>query len=548
MAFPNTVKVNFGGGELSPQMQSRADLEIYRSGLRALENFFITQTAGVRKREGWETVIEEIDLDELNVPDARLVPMVRPDGSFSLLIFGWATIGDNERDVVCFSETNVAPTIVSIRPSGSPPFRDVDRLGPLHFLTTTAAPPPAVPTEIRCEAGNGFVRLHWRTVPGATDYDYRYKLATSSTWTEINTAGDIGTGTTVTIGDGDTLILTNDAEYEFEVRSRNADDESDWSDPITCAPSQVAPITPPGLDVTAPPECGLRVTWDEVDGATQYQVRMRSAASPVAPWDESHEFMWQNGPVRRINTVLAGERYEIQVRARNAEFSSWSPSEDGTPVCGQPPGVPQAVEVEIVDADSVDLSWERVEGATFYVWQTWPGISPPFGRLPRGDRVEQDVGPRITVRIDNLGPEAMHTFRVRSAHHPDPTDLSGLTVSDWSVTATLIAVPATPENVSVAQSGPFRTITWDESAGATEYILRREWRNIFQDWVGTEVIYRGPETSHIHFDDGFSFVGFNDLRFSVAARNERGRSDYSNWFNDPLGAVSDTPGGGGVPR
>ena len=557
MAFPNVVKTNFGGGELSPQMQSRADLPIYGAGLRTLENFFLTQTAGVRKREGWEVVVEQVFYDQLNVEDARLVPMVRADGEFSLLVFGWGTRGDNGRDVACFSEVDSEQfTGDQSGPQPAIPF------GPLHFLTSEVAPPPPVPTHLRCEVGNGFVRLHWRGYPGSVDYDYRYKLATASDWTEVVEAGDIGPGepdfifTTVeegaVVGTSFEYVLlasveidglTNEAEYEFQVRGRSADTQSAWSEIGTCAPSQIAPATPEDLEVTAPPECGLRVTWSEVSGATQYQVRMRSTSDPVAPWDESHEFRWQNGTVRRINNVLASVRYEIQVRARNAEFSSWSRSEYGTPVCGQAPGVPQNVDVEIVDRDSVDLSWDRVDDATFYVWQTWPGASRPFGQLPRGERVEQGSADRITARIDNLGLQQMHTFRVRSAHHPDPDDLSTLVVSEWSVTASIIAVPRTPTNVTVSQSGPFRTIEWDESPGAEEYIVRREWRNIFHEWVGRETIYEGPpaqreQPAHIDFDPGMTFGVFNDLRYSVAARNQRGRSNFSGWVEDPGGFSS----------
>ena len=488
MAFPNTVKLNFGGGELSPQMRGRADLPIYGSGLRTLENYFITQTAGTRKRDAFELVIEDIEIDALNVEDARLVPMVRPGGEFSLLIFGWDTIGTNARDVACFSEVDVS----SLEVLGDDP------LGPLHFLSSEAAPPPPVPTGIRCAAGNGFIRVTWSPSPGATDYDYRYKLSTNATWTEVVTADDLGTDTTVTISG-----LTNDSEYEVQVRSRNADDESAWSTPIiTCAPSQVAPVTPDGLDVEAPAECGLRVTWDAVDGATQYQVRMRPSddeVGPVAPWSEEHEFRWQTARVRRINTVIAGVRYEVQVRSRNAEPSAWSPSEFARPVCGQAPQVPADVEIELVDPNTVRLSWASVLDAEGYVYR-W--------RSADGEWKERQTT-ETAVEIDPE-PGAVNYFQVRATHDDQ--------ASDWSPAVTVALVPARVMNLDVDKIPNGRRLTWDEVPNAQNYIIQRRWRSIFtfgqfQDASSrttTDTTYSDYENDHLEW------------RYRVAARNEHG--------------------------
>ena len=493
MAFPNTVKVNFGGGELSPQMHGRADLQIYGSGLRTLENHFITQTAGTRKRDGFELVIEDIEIDALNVEDARLVPMVRPGGEFSLLIFGWAALGTNALSVACFSEVDVS----SLEVLGDDP------LGPLHFLSSEAAPPPPVPTDVRCSAGNGFIRVTWSPSAGAIDYDYRYKLSTNATWTEVVTADDLGTMTTVTISG-----LTNDSEYDVQVRSRNADDESAWSDTITCAPSQVAPVTPDGLDVEAPDECGLRVTWDAVDGATQYQVRMRPSddeVGPVMPWSEEHEFRWQTARVRRINTVIGGVRYEVQVRARNAEPSAWSPSEFATPVCGQAPQVPEDVEIELVDHNTVKLSWMAVPDAEGYVYR-W--------RSEDGEWKEEQTT-ETEVEIDPESGEVNY-FQVRATH--------GDLASDWSPAVTVELVPARVMNLRVSKINEGRRLTWDEVPNAESYIIQRRWRSIFTFGQFQDASSRSTEnTTYSDYQDDHL-----EWRYRVAARNDHGTGPNSN--------------------
>ena len=62
------------------------------------------------------------------------------------------------------------------------------------------------------------------TGPPITDYDYRYRIFTDTTWTEVTNTTI--TGTTATI-DG----LTASTSYDVEVRAKNAEGTSDWSNP-----------------------------------------------------------------------------------------------------------------------------------------------------------------------------------------------------------------------------------------------------------------------------------------------------------------------------
>lgn len=48
-----SIRVAFNGGELSPQVQMRADLDVFQRGCSCVENFDIDQAGGVRRRRGF---------------------------------------------------------------------------------------------------------------------------------------------------------------------------------------------------------------------------------------------------------------------------------------------------------------------------------------------------------------------------------------------------------------------------------------------------------------------------------------------------------------
>ena len=61
MARVNLLRASFAAGELSPRLQGRVDLDIYKKGLRRLENFIVSSSGGLEFRRGAElvTVLDE---------------------------------------------------------------------------------------------------------------------------------------------------------------------------------------------------------------------------------------------------------------------------------------------------------------------------------------------------------------------------------------------------------------------------------------------------------------------------------------------------------
>jgi len=74
--LPTTIKRSFTAGEISPSLQSRADLSVYSTGLNLCKNFFIRAQGGVYSRPGFRIVDNMVvtgqGYDLANSP--RLIP------------------------------------------------------------------------------------------------------------------------------------------------------------------------------------------------------------------------------------------------------------------------------------------------------------------------------------------------------------------------------------------------------------------------------------------------------------------------------------------
>lgn len=74
MSFP-TINISLGGGELSPEVRGRIDVEKIGTGAAKLRNFYVRTSGGITGRTGLEHVIHTEITDETTVSDeCRLIP------------------------------------------------------------------------------------------------------------------------------------------------------------------------------------------------------------------------------------------------------------------------------------------------------------------------------------------------------------------------------------------------------------------------------------------------------------------------------------------
>ena len=152
--------------------------------------------------------------------------------------------------------------------------------------------------------------------PPITDYDYRYQTLTDSGWTEVTNTTI--TATTITV-DG----LTPSTSYDVEVRAKNAEGTSGWSNPGNGATNEPGANNPPvfsdgasttrsvSASATADTSIGLPVAATDADSGDTltYSLEGRDAAS----FDintSTGQLLTKSGV-----TLIAGEIYGVTVAA-----------------------------------------------------------------------------------------------------------------------------------------------------------------------------------------------------------------------------------------
>ena len=156
--------------------------------------------------------------------------------------------------------------------------------------------------------------------PPITDYDYRYREP-SGTWTEV-------TNTTIT---GRTLTiegLAASTSYDVEVRARNAEGASDWSNPgigSTNAPgANNLPVFSDGISATrsvsatasAGASIGQPVTATDADSGDTLTYSLEGRDAGLFDIDST------NGQLRTRSTLIAGETYTVTVVASDGTDTS----------------------------------------------------------------------------------------------------------------------------------------------------------------------------------------------------------------------------------
>ncbi len=197
------------------------------------------------------------------------------------------------------------------------------------IYATTLPKPPAEPTELAAQSGDGQITLSWTGVADADSgsssivgYDVRYwRPQRPGLRHTVRRSDSAAVAETVT-------GLVNGTVYKFEVRARNSEASSEWvsADPVFATdyiPPDGAPGAPSNL-AAEPGDANMTVSWaaptDTGDSAiTGYEVRYRRAASSATAWT-THD-----SPVVGMTTVIDGlmniQPYDVQVRAANDEGS-----------------------------------------------------------------------------------------------------------------------------------------------------------------------------------------------------------------------------------
>ena len=203
--------------------------------------------------------------------------------------------------------------------------------GPWSPTATAIAGAPNAPGAPALASGNGQLSVSWSAPAdngsAITDYDVRYKATTASTWDSLPDVTN-DTATTATIGS-----LTNNTEYEVQVRAGNARGDGIWSPSTRDKPGR--PPAPSAPTVTGGSK-QITVAWTApaANGLAIDDYDVRYCAGTCAndsDWTEWNANDTSTTTSTTITGLRGGTTYRAQVRAASAAGDGpWSPSGSGT--------------------------------------------------------------------------------------------------------------------------------------------------------------------------------------------------------------------------
>ncbi len=222
-----------------------------------------------------------------------------------------------------------------------------------------ARPAPAVPGPVAESVPTG-IKVTWRPVFGARGYTVRSRLVGSGTWQEIP----------VSTNRFDTTWTADGLNWEYQVRTDNADDgRSEWSATVS-AVAHPKTAAPPGKIVTRATATGVDVSWQPAKGPYSEHVDRYE----VITWDRDSpgaflESKAVRGTSLHVGGLRPGHRYLVAV-------VTWNDVGGGLPGGARPvnigagtPPAPTDLTIRSVDPVSVHLNWKgSKEAAGYRVW------------------------------------------------------------------------------------------------------------------------------------------------------------------------------------
>ncbi|HBU83915.1 MAG TPA: hypothetical protein DEF35_20080 [Paenibacillus sp.] len=191
----------------------------------------------------------------------------------------------------------------------------------------------------------------------------------------------------------------------------------------------------------------IRVEWDAVDGADEYEISRdgMTIGIPMGTWwTEDLEDIWSGATYTyRVAALKKGVKGKVAMKVVTI------PNE---PVQGQTPSGDLALKANRVYHDRVGLSWNTVTGATYY-------------DVLQDDTNKVWTGSINSITVGNVGPEESHTYKVVAGN------VDGILESN----VIEVTTPSAPQSIIITPSQPVEgTITFDFKAieGAVTYVER----------------------------------------------------------------------------
>lgn len=193
--------------------------------------------------------------------------------------------------------------------------------------------------------------FNWNSVSGALNYNIRYRVVSTSTWTSVNAI------TTLNYSASGLIAGTG---YEWQAQTRcSSTQTSSWTASNTF--STLACAVPSGLNATGVTAFDATLNWASVSGAVGYNVQYRMVGAPS--WTSTTS----SSASVAVSSLSPVTNYEFQVQTNcgGSNLSAFSASATFTTLV-VPCNVPASLTASGITSDFASLDWDDVQYAVGY--------------------------------------------------------------------------------------------------------------------------------------------------------------------------------------
>ena len=334
-----------------------------------------------------------------------------------------------------------------------------------------------VPTGFDATTGSGAgeIDLTWTAITGATGYDYRYKLASASTYPATGTGSwtDVGNVTTATITN-----LSGGMFYDVQLRAKVTGIGESAATSAQRAQAQTTP-GPATLTFSHGPNPGdIKIDWTRPTPPApaehyEYRYKLRTASdSAYSAWekvpDDDGDGDFSDETTETIAGLQAGVRYHVQFRVYASQAVGYSLPQRGTQASRPVPPPTMFTATGGTNPGEVSLSWMASAGVTILRYEVRHRLDPDGAWSGWANS-----GTTTTHSFTGLRAGMARTFEVRAV-------METVGASD-AVSTTGTPTPVPEPATFTAATGTFPgeiDLSWTAVTGATSYEYRYKLENI----------------------------------------------------------------------
>jgi hypothetical protein len=171
---------------------------------------------------------------------------------------------------------------------------------------TTKVALPTTPSDFKSVGNtNTSAFFSWTASSGAEKYELQYKKSGEENWTSLTV-----TDTKVTV-----TGLSENTQYDFMIRANNVAGDSGWTSVVSVDTTNIVIQPPPNLRSTQAAQTTLTLTWNQVEGATEYILQRQNGTS--------YDTVYTGTDSQYVDHNLAADTsYSYRVQAVGSAFST----------------------------------------------------------------------------------------------------------------------------------------------------------------------------------------------------------------------------------